>query len=389
MQAAIDATALALANEPLTLTDQEFATRARALFDRNFTGRDETTVDSFSASRQATTISVSASGHVATSLLAVLHMPTIAFGARNQADRATHKVEVALVLDNTGSMNQSGKMDALKSAAHSLLDIMENAAGQASSPDAVKIAIVPFTTQVRFDTALSDQPWIFFDSSKEVLSKAISPATWAGCITDRDQPYDTDDTVPDTGPYDPHDTMQSTTNWWGQTVWQVGTQEATTKYWAAVCDQSTLTPIQTLTNDFTQLHNEVTAMTAGGNTNVTIGVQTGFALLSPSAPFTDGAAYDDTDVKKYMVVLTDGENTQDRFSSRASSIDARTSAACTAVKATGDITVFTIRVMDGDAGLLQSCASNSSMYFDVTDASQLVPVFQAIANQITSLRLTS
>ena len=63
-------------------------------------------------------------------------------------------------------------------------------------------------------------------------------------------------------------------------------------------------------------------MTPTGNTNVTIGLAWGFQLLSPVAPFNAPAPAPDLD--KVIMLLTDGENTQNRWSSSASSIDART-----------------------------------------------------------------
>ena len=52
------------------------------------------------------------------------------------------------------------------------------------------------------------------------------------------------------------------------------------------------------------------------------------------------------------------------------------------------MTVFTIRLVSGNAALLRDCASEEKKYFDVKDASQLGPVFQAIAREISSTRLT-
>jgi indole-3-pyruvate monooxygenase len=46
-----------------------------------------------------------------------------------------------------------------------------------------------------------------------------------------------------------------------------------------------------------------------------------------------------------------------------------------------------IRVIDGNASLLQGCATNPSMYFDVQDASQLNSVFTAIAQNLANLRI--
>jgi hypothetical protein len=44
--------------------------------------------------------------------------------------------------------------------------------------------------------------------------------------------------------------------------------------------------------------------------------------------------------------------------------------------------------MDGNATLLQNCASDQSKYYEVTSASQLSPIFKAIANEISQVRLT-
>jgi hypothetical protein len=97
-----------------------------------------------------------------------------------------------------------------------------------------------------------------------------------------------------------------------------------------------------------------------------------------------------------MLVLTDGWNTRNRWinsngcggSGNAALIDARTAAACNAVKAKG-VRVYTIRVIEGSASLLQQCAGNGGSYYDVQNVNQLTPIFQAIANEIKSIRLTS
>ena len=44
-------------------------------------------------------------------------------------------------------------------------------------------------------------------------------------------------------------------------------------------------------------------------------------------------------------------------------------------------------MIDGNATLLQSCATNPTMYFDVQNASQLNAVFTAIAQNLANLRI--
>ena len=100
-------------------------------------------------------------------------------------------------------------------------------------------------------------------------------------------------------------------------------------------------------------------MTPTGNTNVTIGLQMAWQTLSPAAPFNAPAAAPDLD--KVIILLTDGENTQNRWTSSTSSIDARTQKACDNVKA-ANIKIYTVRVIDGNATLLKNCATKPDMY---------------------------
>jgi hypothetical protein len=85
--------------------------------------------------------------------------------------------------------------------------------------------------------------------------------------------------------------------------------------------------------------------------------------------------------------MTDGENTQNRWSSTASTIDARTSKACDNVKA-ANIKLYTVRVIDGDLTLLKGCASKPTMFYDVQQAVQLTSVFGSIAQNLANLRIT-
>ena len=97
-------------------------------------------------------------------------------------------------------------------------------------------------------------------------------------------------------------------------------------------------------------------MTPAGNTNVTIGLSWGFQLLSPNEPFNAPAPAPDLD--KVIVLMTDGENTQNRWTSSSSSIDARTQKACDNVKA-ANIKLYTVRVINGDVTLLKGCATKA------------------------------
>ena len=189
--------------------------------------------------------------------------------------------------------------------------------------------------------------------------RSNSHSTWNGCVYDRDQNNDVSNTP----------TMAGSP----ATLFRA--------HQAANCP----TAMMPLSSDWTALNAKIDQMTPTGNTNVTIGLAWGFQLISAVEPFNAPAPAPDLD--KVIIILTDGENTQNRWSSTASVIDARTSKACDNIKA-ANIKLYTVRVIDGDVTLLKGCASKVDMYYDVQQAVQLNSVFSSIAQNLANLRVT-
>ena len=97
-----------------------------------------------------------------------------------------------------------------------------------------------------------------------------------------------------------------------------------------------------------------------GNTNQAIGLQMGWQSLT-AAPFTVPAMDPNYKYKQVIILLSDGLNTQDRWYTNASSIDARQQKTCDNIKAAG-ITIYTVQVNTGSdptSTLLQNCASDA------------------------------
>jgi Flp pilus assembly protein TadG len=297
--------------------------------------------------KSGSTLNMSAKGVVPASLTAVVGYNQFEPSATSEVYWGTGKVEVLLVLDNTGSMSSFGRMTALKEAAAALLDELEG-----SEEGLVKVGIVPFDVYVRVPTSYKTASW--FTTLNWIVN-----IFWNGCITDRDQPYDIDDTPVTT---------------------------SSTQYPGAICSGSSLTTIQPLTDDFTALNAKINAMSPAGYTNITIGLAWGLSLLSNQEPFTEGEPYGTENLTKYIVLITDGDNTSNRWTNNTSSIDARTQIACQSVKDAG-VTLYTIRLQEGNETLLSQCASSTDTYFDVDDVNDLVPTFQAIGEQISQLRV--
>lgn len=375
LNAAIDSAALMAARDASRLTDAQLRDRVNGWIRAHLTGEAATTFNGaqITIDRTARTVDIAAQLRVQSQLAQVFGKIDTPIAGHNQSTWGTNTIELVLALDNTGSMASSGKLAALKTASIDLINIMRDATNE---PEQIKIAIVPFNTQVRLPAATyKDEPWMRYGLTRQVncnnrgnncttetMTKAVWEQNGQGCIADRDQNYDTTD---------------------GE-----GYDTAAKRYPAFWCGQSSLATMMPLTNDWQALINKINSMQAAGNTNVTIGAAWGLSMLSPAAPFTEAKPSTTPRLNKYMILLTDGDNTENRFTTSQSAIDARTTAACNTVKATG-IKLYTIRVIDGNRNLLRNCASETSMYYEVSSASQLTPVFRQIANEISQVRLTN
>jgi hypothetical protein len=134
----------------------------------------------------------------------------------------------------------------------------------------------------------------------------------------------------------------------------------------------------------------VSNMVAAGNTNQAIGLQHGWMSLVGGGPYGTVPAMDPNyQYSQIIILLTDGLNTQDRWYTSQSSIDARQQLTCSNVKAAG-ITLYTIQVnTDGDptSTLLQNCASDPTKFFLLTSANQMVTTFNQIGTQLSQLRI--
>jgi len=378
MQTALDSTALALSKEAQGLSATDLSQKANDFFLANFSRPEAHNVQithQLTAPQEGSfTLKITGSGTVDPVFTKLLGQTQISFSASTEVLWGIKRLNIALVLDNTGSMASSAKMTNLKLAAHNLLTTLKNAA---KKPDDVFVSIVPFAVDVNVGTSNVAATWIDWTdweaangtcsntyyktkSSCTSAGKVWTPKShsfWNGCVNDRDQNNDVTNTAPAGG--------------------------AATKFRAHQADNCPVA-MMPLSNDWVALNAKIAAMTPTGNTNVTIGLAWGFQLLSPVAPFNAPAPAPDLD--KVIVILTDGDNTQNRWSSSSTSIDARTKKVCDNIKEQ-NILLYTVRVIDGNGTLLKNCATKPSMYYDVDQAIELTSVFGSIAQNLANLRI--
>ncbi len=376
MQKSLDSTALALA-KLMPLTQAQLDTQGWQIFQASLGSVPVTLTQS---NLQITTPGIGrlvlhVSGQYKPAITGVIGINQFPVGAHAEVTWGIKKLELALALDNTGSMASSNKMTELKKAAKNLLTTLQTAA---KNPGDVKVSIIPFNTMVNIGTANVNANWIrwdMWDSDNRTCTgnwwnQTCTPKnhnTWTGCVEDRDKDTNLN--------YDTLDTTPTSTN--------------NTKFPAIQCSGD-LVSITPLSYDWTALAAKIDSMNSVGSTNVTIGLVWAWHSLTQSLPMTEAAAPAE-DLSKYIILMTDGDNTQNRFGgngySSCAQCDTRTALACTNAKAAG-IRIYTIRVIDGNADLLRNCASDSTMYYDVQSASDLTAVFNAIGGQLANLHLS-
>ena len=134
--AAMDSAALAVAQQS-ELSDQESKE-----FDTNYINAMVTsgserlfTVDDFIVTKTASGIVVDSQAEMETAFLPLIGIETMPLNFSTEVEASTNYIELALALDNTGSMRSNGKIGALRDAATSLVDIMyESATADSRTP---------------------------------------------------------------------------------------------------------------------------------------------------------------------------------------------------------------------------------------------------------------
>lgn len=173
-----------------------------------------------------------------------------------------------------------------------------------------------------------------------------------------------------------------------------------------------------MTNQRQPLLDKINALTAQGNTLVNQGLVWGWRMISPRwKGFWGGAMnsndlpleYNTKNMVKAVVLLTDGQNTQDNSSHSAywflkdnklgttyesaaiAELDNRTKSICAAMKSRG-VYIYSIALgtdlPSSSLQLLKDCASSSSFYFYSPSTSELQKVFSAIGDSLSNLRVS-
>ena len=222
LQAALDAASLYIASNP-TMTAAQAQAYANAYVSANLLAQSDATLSSpVTVTIANNTVTVTATASVNTTFLQFSGYKTLSAARGSVATIAQNYLEVALVLDNTGSMNQMyGNMTGIAGLQAAATALVTTLAASDPTGQYVKISVVPFTANVNVGTQYANASWIDNSNAANSMSQEniavptgtglvkfasqLASATgqtswaWAGCVRQRAAPYDVLDTAPNAG----------------------------------------------------------------------------------------------------------------------------------------------------------------------------------------------
>lgn len=341
----------------------------------------------------------------------------------SEVDRQTTRLEIAMVLDTTGSMVDSNKIQSLRTAASNFIDVLSGVATNTQQLNStIYISLVPYVAAVNVGT--NRTAWL---SNPSVVTGSFpSKVPWQGCVYARtDLNEETD--IPKVNAKWPTYFTASTyvKNKKSYNDYVVNSNGTITVMYVPSGNppvdvgpnRSCGKPIVPLTNNYTALKTAISNLSpvGGGGTLSNLGLVWGWRTISPNWTGTvwgwggvvDPVAYNTPNTRKSLVIMTDGMNnfgnepsaygllSEGKLGTTSSSqalsiVNTKMSTVCSNIKAQG-IDVYTITFMQNNAtiqGLMRACASKPDWYFNAQSGSDLNTYFQNIANLIQRIRVT-
>jgi Flp pilus assembly protein TadG len=361
---------------------------------------------------------VKMTGKMKTMFMGLAGFSTMDIGAYSEVEVGSSALEVALVLDTTGSMNQQGRLDGLKVAAK---DLVQELHKDKDASSYLKIGVVPFANYVNVGLGNRNKFWVDVPADyqdPQSCGNTYPNATYGNChmVTSTWQSCSGGgDGVPATCTTQTGTSNQCDVISYGDPVQQcwpgswhkwyglVGSRANDTditgpdKY-PGLMDVQGPNEITELTDNQGQVISAIQSLSANGETYIPSGLLWGWNMLDSNEPLS--VAKTKTAMAKLrgikaMVLMTDGDNTKSvsgmtHDGTDDAAADAKTAALCQKIKE-DEITLYTIAFKVNTASsiqMLKTCATDASYAFNAQDNNALQTVFNQIAGSLATLRLT-
>ena len=323
--------------------------------------------------------------------------------ANSEVVRNSNNVEVALVLDTTGSMSGQ-KLSDMKVAAKDLVDIVVQ---DIQTPYYSKMAIVPYSMAVNvggYANQVRGVPKAGTNPTRGVNTRPPYSRFWFRNNSYDDRTWNINTCVTERTGTNAYTDVAPTT-----AANLVGPNYQSSTY---ACDA--VATIEPLSTDKTALKNKINGFTASGVTAGHIGLAWGWYMVSPNfaelwPTESKPAAYGASELLKVVILMTDGEfNTaycngviSKNYSGTSNSQEINCNATngsaftqaktlCTNMKAKGVI-VYTVGfALGGNANaidVMNKCATDEKHVYLPGSGTALKDAFKSIGQDINSLRL--
>jgi Flp pilus assembly protein TadG len=422
LSSALDAAALAAA---ATGTDDEAVIQDKvdAFMEANYPeGRIGTTVN-IDVEIDGDELTVTATARLDTSFMRVFGYNELDIEASTTVQREVRGLEVVMVLDNTGSMNTNNNIGTLRVAAANFITVLFESV---DDPEYVRVGLVPYASSVNvgpyglgIDEDEDDYGEVFVEAPDEDVYadyyNGMNPYTgntygideddleydrsekgqWHGCVLAEEYTLDTEDHE---GPWEMYRYDYNGNDYYADRDSYNGTLGDLYNAYYGPNRYCPVQPIVPLTSNENYLISATENMTASGATLGNFGMAWGYRVISPSEPFIEGAAYDDEQWDKVVLIMTDGVNTMSNTYSAygrsnehnldANDLDDRFAETCNNMKA-DNILLYAVTFDDGvdddTKDLFRECATTPANYHDAPTQDDLEDVFEQIARELSNL----
>ncbi len=393
---ALDSAALAAAAAASDGVDIQ--AKVQTFFDINYPPDKIGAAYNLQVTENGSDIEVSADAYFDTYFMRFLGINTLNVHQEATVAREITGLEVVMVVDVTGSMATNNNIQALRTASTNFVDILFS---RTMFEDAVKIGIVPYTATVNVgpyglgydpDGGVYDDP--FVNNPDNLVFDQSQKTQWWGCVTAQDYPDDTIDSD-SSWMWDMYRfTFIGSSNYYYRSNYEYYDRSYGPNY---ICNKSYIVP---LTSNQDYLHESINDFYPDGYTHGNLGMVWGYRVISPEAPFTEGADWEDNDWKKAVLMMTDGNNTMNSHytaygpyrwhSIGVTDLNERFAETCEAMKEQG-ITIYTVTFTSSlnstTKQYYKECATDESKYFDAPGQADLIKAFETISRELSNIHL--
>ena len=334
--------------------EAELNAAAQEYFNLTYPGQQGVAINLESITRNGDAVTVVATNKQDTFFANIFGTDGLDVRVYSSAQYSSRNLNLALVLDTTGSMGGS-RIATLKVAGNELVDQLKS-----SSPeDKLSISVVPFAQYVNVGTNQANQDYLTFPQTG-----GLAPNNWTGCVGSRQAPLNT----------------------------RIQSNAAIPGLAGVNCPSQ----IQPLTKNTNSVKRAINNLNASGWTYMPAGIAWGWRTLTPRAPFAHNNATNPSNTDNIMVVMTDGDNTRSQSGighegQSQRDADRTTEEMCENAKR-DNITIYTIAYeIDGanTRNLLRGCASSNDNFFNASNSTDLRNAFRQIGVNLSNLRITT